>query len=114
MSIVSKTSRPVLDLRCASETDHTFVLENCNGLLGLSNIATSLISGKSTEANDDEEEKVDQSADKPNSGSEPAYHKISKDVIMSVLEAKNDQPLDFYQIPSDRAKLTKGKLFLDF
>mmetsp|Transcript_8115 Transcript_8115/g.7696 ORF Transcript_8115/g.7696 Transcript_8115/m.7696 type:complete len:120 (-) Transcript_8115:1227-1586(-) len=46
VSLVSKTARAVFDLSSGSSTDYTFLLENLNGQLGLSEIATSLITSK--------------------------------------------------------------------
>ncbi|CAI2381436.1 unnamed protein product [Moneuplotes crassus] len=63
VSLVSKTARAVFDLSSGSSTGYTFLLENLNGQLGLSEIATSLITSKDEQQveNFEEEKKVDKS-----------------------------------------------------
>jgi WD40 repeat protein len=93
VSMVSKTARPVFDCRSAGATDFTFLLENTNGGMGLSQISTSLITNKNSDLHDYEEEKhVGQSRnDKAANGD-------------------NSASLDFYTAPKAIPKVPNGKV----
>jgi len=101
VSMVSKTTRKskwifliifiVMDCCCSKTTDHTFLLEDVNGSLGLSQISTNLITNNGGEDQKYEEEKrMDASVNQGN-----GYQ-------------NNNQNLNFYN--AGNSKNNKGKL----
>ena len=109
----SKASRPVFDLKCSDSTDYTFVLENLNGGLVLSNVSTSLLVGKSSDANnenDEEEEKIiDSNSGKDIHLNEANLQKLNMEILKAISDSKENKPLDFYKVSPEISKVSKGK-----
>lgn len=114
--MLSKTSRPVLDLKWGTATDHTFVLENLNGGLVLSQVATSLLTGKNSDTNgenEDEEEKKELSSSGKDFGlNEANLQKMNMEILKAISDSKDNKPLDFYKVSPDISKISKGKIKL--
>ena len=110
VSLVSKTARPTFDIKCAPETDFTFITENINGSMGLSSIATSVLL-KKNQLEDYEEEKRLNGGVKNGAGAfDKAINQLSDDVLQNITALENEKPLDFYQLPSDKNKPLVGKI----
>jgi WD40 repeat protein len=111
VSMVSKTARPVFDLKCSTEKDFTFVLENINGALGLSEIATSLLLNKNGDLqNYEEEKKVDSSPKFDNGMNYVGPGQKNNNLMNNPGSHQANQPLDFYKAPSNGAKIPNGKV----
>ena len=112
--MLSKTSRPVFDMKWGGATDHTFVLENLNGGLVLSQVATSLLTGKSFDTNDEiedeEEKKVESNSGKDFGLNEANLQKMNMEILKAISDAKDNKPLDFYKVSPDISKISKGNL----
>ena len=105
VSLVSKTARPTLDIKCATETDFTIIAENINGSVGLSSIATSILL-KKNQLEDYEEEKWANGVEAFNH----AVNQLSNDVLQNITALENQKPLNFYQLLSDKSKPLVGKV----
>jgi WD40 repeat protein len=107
VSIVSKTARPVFDLRTSLEADFTFILESVSGTLGLSQISTNLITNKTSEVEDyEEEKKIDGNNGNRNQANGPENY--STDTTDRSGGNLPKQPLDFYTAPNEISKATNG------
>lgn len=105
--MVSKTARPVLDLRISLETDFTFILESVNGSLGLSQISTNLIINKASEVEDYEEEKKIEGSN-GNRSQPNVQENYSTDTTDRSGNNLPKQPLDFYAAPTEISKAPNG------
>lgn len=112
VSLWNKSARPVLDLKCSDTTDFTFVIENVNGTLGLSQISTSILINKAENNighEVEEEKKLDISPAQNNWANQGGAGKLNKDLMNGILDP-NPTPLNFYKAPGDKTKLPNGKI----
>lgn len=110
ISMVSKTARPVFDMKVTWDNDFTFLLENVSGSMGLSQISTSLITSRNGNLADYEEVKRPPSVpDNSNgfNGINSPNNRINDDLFIPGI---NNPTLDFYKAPNNEPNVPSGKV----